>query len=191
MDDQPFFSNMGFSKISTFLVNSVRTSYLPGWKIHGLGENFLGRHFVLGELCIKKIETSLQMESHKKLTDRSDNDNSVGMRIWKHSRSVEFGGFPTDGFLPNRLIWYSRLIWAYNRLRLSDKEFHLPSRKCRRPEIDPWVGKIPWRRTWQATPVFLSGKFHGQRSLVGTVHAVGKNQKKLSTEGYYEPGGED
>jgi len=29
------------------------------------------------------------------------------------------------------------------------------------------VGKIPWRRKWQATPVFLPGKFHGQRSLTG------------------------
>ena len=31
----------------------------------------------------------------------------------------------------------------------------------------PWVRKIPWRRTWQSTPVFLPGEFHGQRSLVG------------------------
>ena len=31
----------------------------------------------------------------------------------------------------------------------------------------PWVGKIPWRRKWQPTPVFLPGEFHGQRSLMG------------------------
>ena len=37
----------------------------------------------------------------------------------------------------------------------------------RRPGFDPWVGKIPWRRAWQPTPVFLPGEFHGQRSLVG------------------------
>ena len=30
-----------------------------------------------------------------------------------------------------------------------------------------WVGKTPWRRAWQPTPLFLPGKFHGQRSLVG------------------------
>ena len=30
-----------------------------------------------------------------------------------------------------------------------------------------WDGKIPWRRKWQRTPIFLTGKFHGQRSLVG------------------------
>ena len=31
----------------------------------------------------------------------------------------------------------------------------------------PWVRKIPWRRKQQSTPVFLSGKYHGQRRLVG------------------------
>ena len=36
-----------------------------------------------------------------------------------------------------------------------------------RPGFDPWVGKIPWRREWQPTPVLLPGKFHAQRSLVG------------------------
>ena len=33
--------------------------------------------------------------------------------------------------------------------------------------FDPWVGKIPWRRAWQPTPVFWPGESHGQRSLVG------------------------
>ena len=33
--------------------------------------------------------------------------------------------------------------------------------------FDPWVGKIPWRRKWQPIPVFLPGKSHEQRSLVG------------------------
>ena len=33
--------------------------------------------------------------------------------------------------------------------------------------FDPWARKIPWRRKWQSTPVFLPGKFHGQRSLAG------------------------
>ena len=37
----------------------------------------------------------------------------------------------------------------------------------RRRRFKPWVGKIPWRRKWQPTPVFLSGKSCGQRSLVG------------------------
>ena len=35
--------------------------------------------------------------------------------------------------------------------------------QCRRPRFDPWVGKIPWSRKWQPTPVFLPEKSHGQR----------------------------
>ena len=31
--------------------------------------------------------------------------------------------------------------------------------------FEPWVGKIPWRRAWQPSPVFLPGESHGQRSL--------------------------
>ena len=39
--------------------------------------------------------------------------------------------------------------------------------QCRRQGFSPWVGKIPWRRKWQPTPVFLPGESHGQRSLAG------------------------
>ena len=39
--------------------------------------------------------------------------------------------------------------------------------QCRRPRFNPWVGRIPWRRKWQPTPVFLPGKSQGQRSLTG------------------------
>ena len=42
-----------------------------------------------------------------------------------------------------------------------------PACQCRRRGIDPWVGNILRRRKWQPTPVFLRGKSHGQRSLVG------------------------
>ena len=49
--------------------------------------------------------------------------------------------------------------------------------KCRRCGFDPWIGKIPWSRKWQPTPVFLHGKFHGKRSLGGYIqwgHTVGQ-----------------
>ena len=55
--------------------------------------------------------------------------------------------------------WLSRFPWW-----LHGKEFTCQCKRCR---FDPWVRKIPWRRKWQPTPVFLPGKFHGQRSLVG------------------------
>ena len=40
-------------------------------------------------------------------------------------------------------------------------------RRCKRHGFDSWVGKTPWRRAWQPTPVFLHGESHGQRNLVG------------------------
>ena len=38
----------------------------------------------------------------------------------------------------------------------------------------PWVGKIPWKRSWQPIPVFLPREFHEQRSLVGYIHSMGR-----------------
>ena len=48
----------------------------------------------------------------------------------------------------------------------SGKETTCQCRRYKRRGFDLWVGKVPWRRAWQSTPVFLSGEFHGQRSLV-------------------------
>ena len=45
-----------------------------------------------------------------------------------------------------------------------------PACQCRRGKrcgFNPGIGKIPWRRKWQPTPVFLPRESHGQRSLVG------------------------
>ena len=47
------------------------------------------------------------------------------------------------------------------------KESAYQGRRCKRRGFDSWVRKIPWRRKWQSTPVFLPGRSHGQRSLVG------------------------
>ena len=49
----------------------------------------------------------------------------------------------------------------------SGKESACQCRRCKRCGFDPWVRKKSWRKKWQPTPVFLPGKFHGQRSLVG------------------------
>ena len=47
------------------------------------------------------------------------------------------------------------------------KDFACQCWRCKRLGFDFWVGKIPWRRKWQSTPVYLPGKPHEQRSLVG------------------------
>ena len=53
----------------------------------------------------------------------------------------------------------SKLLWW-----LRGKELACQRRRHR---FNPWVRRIPWRRKWQPTPVFLPGKSHGQRSLAG------------------------
>ena len=44
---------------------------------------------------------------------------------------------------------------------------NLPANAGERHGFDPWVGKIPWRRSWQPIPIFFPGEFHAQRSLAG------------------------
>ena len=66
-----------------------------------------------------------------------------------------------------------------------------PTRQCKRHKrhsFDPWVGKIPWSRKWQPTPLFLPGESHGQRAWWATVHRVAKSQaqlKRLSMHAFY------
>ena len=47
------------------------------------------------------------------------------------------------------------------------KESACHCRKHQRCGFNPWVRNIPWRKKWQPIPVFLPGKFHGQKSLAG------------------------
>ena len=57
------------------------------------------------------------------------------------------------------LVKFQGLSWWFRWWRICPQ--------CGRPEFDCWVRKIPWRREWLPTPVFLPWEFHGQRSLVG------------------------
>ena len=50
---------------------------------------------------------------------------------------------------------------------VSGKEPTCQCRRHKRCGFYPWVGKIPWRKAWQITPVFLPGESHGQRKLGG------------------------
>ena len=58
---------------------------------------------------------------------------------------------------------HSTTLKTVNSQAAHGQESTCQRRSCKRGEFDPWVAKIPWRRA----PVFLPGKFHGQRRLVG------------------------
>ena len=52
-------------------------------------------------------------------------------------------------------------------LWVNGKELACQCKRYKRRGFYPWVGKIPRRRAWQTTPVFLPGESHGQRNLEG------------------------
>ena len=44
----------------------------------------------------------------------------------------------------------------------------------------PGLGRSPWRRKWQPTPVFLPGESHGQRSLAGCIQSMGSQESDMT-----------
>ena len=71
-------------------------------------------------------------------------------------------------------------IRAFQVKRLiRDKESTYQCRRCQRLKYDPWVGKIPWRRVWQPTPVFLPGESMNRGAWQAVIHRVTKNWTQL------------
>ena len=97
-----------------------------------------------------------------------------GLRISKKS-----GLFPILTTRSNNINSNSSVISKGLPRWLSGKESSCQSRRC---GLDPWVGKIPWRRAWQPTPVFLPRESHGQRIIAwrAAVHVVAKSWTRLS-----------
>jgi len=83
----------------------------------------------------------------------------------------EPGGLPSMGLHRVGHDWSNLAAAALNGKGfpggMSVKELACWCRRCKRRGFSPWVRKIPWRRAWQPTPVFLPGESHGQRSLAG------------------------
>ena len=88
-------------------------------------------------------------------------------------------GYPLQYSVVEHSVDYTVCGITKSQTRLSDVHFmgfpggasgKEPACQCRRYKrcrFDPWVGKIPWKRKWQPTLVFLPGESHGPRSLAG------------------------
>jgi len=59
---------------------------------------------------------------------------------------------------PLQSVGYSSLCYGGFPDDTGSEEPACQCRKCKRHRFDPWFGKIPWRRAWKPTPVFLPGK---------------------------------
>ena len=109
-------------------------------------------HLTGDQFCLKRCQTKL----FTKLLQCS--------YVWK--QTLKFYSIYIYIYTYHFLAFWQRssvVVWGLPR-RHSSKEFTC---QCKRCSVDPWVRKIPWNRIWHPTPVFLPGKFHGQRSLVG------------------------
>ena len=88
---------------------------------------------------------------------RQDKDDCLGRRnsqegkCWFSNKSITFA--------------LASLFQEYQLPRECSFSSCFQCRRHRRPRFHPWIRKIPWRRKWEPTPVFLPGKSHGQRSL--------------------------
>ena len=63
------------------------------------------------------------------------------------------------------ILWKSIGYIEFGASRVAQLVKNLP--EVQEAGFNPWVGKLPWRRAQQPTPVFLPREFHGQRSLMG------------------------
>ena len=98
-------------------------------------------------------------------------DSSPCSLCFRHQACLLFPGFVQwmlllGMLLPSRPLCSALLpeILSGSSQVAQWQRIHLQQGRC---EFDPWIRKIPWRRKWQPTPVFLPGEFHGQRNLVG------------------------
>ena len=96
------------------------------------------------------IKGQKRLGCKKKLNSRNDLDHPVLLKL-----RIEVLGLP----------WYS-----------DSKESACNAKN----PLDPWIGKIPWRRKWQPIPVFLPGEFHGRAA----VHRTAKSWTRLSNTNY-------
>ena len=91
---------------------------------------------------------------------------------FKMTPSVPFKQIPIPHRVKNS-YFYSHLLVCFLCFKkiVQTKKYNMYSIvsgwKHRRHGFHPWVGKIPWGRNWQPTPVFFPGKSHGLRSLAG------------------------
>ena len=94
-------------------------------------------------------------------------------------------------FTSASLFFPCKKVHQYHFIRFHIYVLGLPSQltrsriclQCKRLGFNSWVRKVPWRRKWQPTPVFLPGEFHGQRSPAGyIVRGVARIRHDLATK---------
>ena len=123
--------------------------------------------------CIEKSHLSLESQFKSHLLW----DDLVGTTLCHQRQSRALPTLsPQNSIMICVCVWFPHSEWGTSsEISLPHLQLGLPwwlrgkesTCQCRRYRFDPWVRKIPRRRKWQSTPVFLPGESHGQRNLAG------------------------
>ena len=104
-------------------------------------------------------------EEEKKKKNRAGGEMGTSRHFWKVKINMK---------IKLLLLKRANVLLLFSGVWRKEIDPYMPSnesswqfRRHRRLRFNPWIGKIPWSGKWQPTPLFLPGKFHGQRSLVG------------------------
>ena len=81
--------------------------------------------------------------------------------------------------LKRKIMYHKKYMYTHTTNMRGSKEPACQCRRHKRHSFGIWVGKIPWRRAWQPTPVFLPGESHGRGAWWAIVHRVAKSQTRL------------
>ena len=149
--------------------NWTHISCIPRWKVDSLPVSPLGSPQLLYVLCCAELLSCVWFFAQQRLQP------ARVLFPWGHSRQGYWSGLPCP---PQVAIYilvniFSFHIWTYLLdiwaslvavVVMKNPFVNAGDMRC---GFDPWVRKIPWRRAWQPTPVFLPGKSHGWGSLAG------------------------
>ena len=111
--------------------------------------------------CIRSQKVSTTGSSRKSPKGHDSEATEPGPKVkWSLAKILNWGQCEPPRYIGR---------WRQGRLPryCSGKESTCQCRRHKRHRFNPWVKKIPWSRKWQPAPVFLPGKFRGQRSLAG------------------------
>ena len=140
----------------------------------GLGKTMLTEHGTFSCLAQGQFQNPFQTAFQIDMTKSTWIANYIKMSLlslwWMKISALELH---KPGFNPTSTIscwpWASHLTLVSLTFLFGGLPWWLSSEEsscqCRRRGFDPWFGKIPWKREWLLTLVFLPGKSHGQRSL--------------------------
>ena len=172
-----------FACANWFIIVCIQNIALVNWESF-LFSSILTREKLRGICQYTHCDSQMIISQHCKCGWATacfgDSSRRISLETWLKAISYAFAS-PT--------ISFPHLCFIGFPGSTSGKEPACQCRRHKRHRFNPWVGKIPWRRAWQPTPVFWPGESHGQRSQVGyIIHGVTKSWiwlKGLSMHGEY------